>query len=68
MQAIIIRKDKFLNNRYQWSELPDLFPDWQFAAVMAVMMHERNTQKPTGWVIVDSKAVIDLDKLEIQKV
>ena len=68
MQAIIIRNKQYLNNRYQWTHLPDLFPDWQFAAVMKLMMHERNTQKPTGWAFVDSKSVIDLDKLEVQKV
>ena len=68
MQAIIIRNKQYLNNRYEWTHIPDLFPAWQFDAVMRVMMHEGNTQKPTGWSIVDGSQVIDLDKLEVRKV
>ena len=68
MQAIIIRDKQYLNNRYEWTHIPDLFPEWQFAAVMRVMMHEGNTQKPTGWAAVDGSQVIDLDKLEIKEI
>ena len=48
-QIILIRNNQYLNNRYQWTNIPDLIPDWHAPVVINVMLHEGNPQKPTGW-------------------
>lgn len=68
MTAILIRHNKYLNERHQWGNLPHLFPDWQLPAVMGIMMHEGNAHKPTGWAMVEDEQVIDLDTLEVMEI
>ena len=34
MYLILTRDIKYLTERYEWSDLPALFPYWQAAAVM----------------------------------
>ena len=63
--VIFMRGRKFLNNRYSWGDLPDLFPSWHAPVVLRVMMDERNREKPTGIAVVDGSQVIDLDNLEV---
>jgi len=61
MSAIFLRGSKYLSNRYQWVDIPDLFPEWQFPAVLRMAMGF--TQKPDGFAMVEP-GVIDLDALE----
>ena len=64
MYLILLRKEKYLTERYQWGNLPALFPDWQAPAVMQMM--DKAQERPTGWAVVSSKCV-DLDTLEVTK-
>jgi len=64
MYLILTRHNKYLTERYQWSDLPALFPDWQAPAVMQMM--DKAQERPTGWAVVSSKCV-DLDTLEVMK-
>jgi len=64
MYLILLREDKYLTERYQWGNLPALFPDWQAPAVMQMM--DKAQERPTGWAVVSSKCV-DLDTLEVMK-
>ncbi len=61
MSAIILKGDKFLNDRYQWTDLPIgiLVPYWHFQAAI------KCAPDATGWAIVDETQPIDLDKLEV---
>lgn len=62
MYIILLREKKHLTERYQWGNLPALFPDWQATDVMQMMGKAQD--RPTGWAVVSSKCV-DLDKLEV---
>jgi len=64
MYLILLHEDKYLTERYQWGDLPALFPDWQASAVMQMM--DKAQERPTGWAVVSSKCV-DLDTLEVMK-
>jgi len=64
MYLILTRHNKYLTERYQWSDLPALFPDWQAPDVMQMM--DKAKERPTGWAVVSSKCV-DLDTLEVMK-
>lgn len=66
MSIILLRNDLYLNNRYQWVSIPDLFPDWHAPVVFSVMTDPRNPTPPTGWAIVDGAQTIDLDALEVR--
>jgi len=63
MYIILTRHNKYLTERYQWGNLPALFPDWQAPAVMQMM--DKAQERPTGWAVVKNAEVIDLDKLEV---
>lgn len=67
--AIFIRKTKsgvkFLDWRYRWSNMPDVFPACQLRVVREVMLHPRNPAPPTGWARVATDGIIDLDNLEV---
>jgi len=63
MYLILLREDKYLTERYQWSNLPALFPDWQAPDVMQIA--DKWKDRPTGWAVVEDAEVIDLDKLEV---
>ena len=62
MYLILLREYKYLTERYQWGNLPALFPSWQAPAVMQIA--DKWKDRPTGWVVVNSKCV-DLDTLEV---
>ena len=64
MYLILLREKYYLTERYEWSDLPALFPSWQASAVMQIADKWRD--RPTGWAVVSSKSV-DLDTLDIQK-
>ena len=64
MYLILLREKYYLTERYEWSDLPALFPSWQASAVMRMM--DKAQERPTGWAVV-GEGVVDLDKLEIQK-
>jgi len=64
MSTIFTRGTKYLNERYHWTHIPHLFPEWQFPAVLRMAMGF--TQKPDGFAMVSGN-VIDLDALEIIK-
>ena len=64
MYIILTRNNKYLTERYDWSDLPHLFPSWQAPDVMQIA--DKWKDRPTGWAVVSSKSV-DLDKLDIQK-
>jgi len=66
MYIILLRKDKYLTERYTWSDLPALFPMWRAEDVTNLMFGQKIKQKPTGWAVVSSKCV-DLDKLEVMR-
>ena len=63
MYLILLREYKYLTERYQWGNLPALFPSWQAPAVMQMM--DKAEERPTGWAVVENAEVIDLDKLEV---
>jgi len=64
MYIILTHHDRYLTERYQWGNLPALFPDWQAPDVMQMM--DKAKERPTGWAVVSSKCV-DLDTLEVMK-
>ena len=64
MYIILLREDKYLTERYTWSDLPALFHDRQAPAIMQIA--DKWQDRPTGWAVVSSKCV-DLDKLEVMK-
>ncbi len=64
MYLILTRDTQYLTERYEWSDIPALFPSWQASAVMQMM--DKATERPTGWAVVRSRCV-DLDKLEVMK-
>ena len=66
MYLILLREKKYLTGRYEWSDLPALFPVWRAEDVTNLMFGHRIKQKPTGWAVVSSKSV-DLDKLEVMR-
>jgi hypothetical protein len=45
---------KFLNWRYRWSNMPDVFPACQLPVIREVMLHPRNPAQPTGWARVET--------------
>ena len=61
MKAIILKGNKFLNDRYQWTDKPIgiLVPEWHFPAAL------KCAPDATGWTIVDDTQPIDLDGLEV---
>ena len=65
MYIILLRKDKYLTERYQWGNLPALFPMWRAKALTRLMFGPKIKQKPTGWAVVEDAKVIDLDTLEV---
>ena len=65
MYIILLHEDKYLTERYQWGNLPALFPMWRAEDVTNLMFGPKIKQKPTGWAIVEDAEVIDLDKLEV---
>ena len=65
MYIILTRHDLYLTERYQWGNLPALFPSWQAPDVMRMM--DRAQDRPTGWAVVEDAKVIDLDTLEVMK-
>jgi len=65
MYIILTRHNKYLTERYTWSDLPALFPVWRADALTRLMFGPKIKQKPTGWAIVEDTKVIDLDKLEV---
>ena len=64
MYLILLREKKYLTGRYEWSDLPALFPIWQAPDVMQIA--DKWKDRPTGWAVV-GEGVVDLDKLDIQK-
>jgi len=66
MYLILTRHNKYLTERYQWGNLPALFPMWRAEALTRLMFGQRIKKKPTGWAVVSSKCV-DLDTLEVMK-
>ena len=64
MYLILTRDTQYLTERYEWSDLPALFPSWQASAVMQIA--DKWKDRPTGWAVV-GEGVVDLDKLDIQK-
>ena len=62
MSAIFTRGTKYLNERYHWTHIPHLFPEWQFEDVLGLAMGFPD--RPDGYAMV-SGDVIDLDALQI---
>ena len=60
--TIFIRHRQYLNERYQWANIPHLFPAWQAGDVLEMMMACKD--RPTGVARVSGKS-INLDALEV---
>mgnify|MGYP007100104041 CR=1 FL=1 len=62
MSAIFLRGSLFLNERYHWTHIPHLFPEWQTEDVLGLAMGFPD--RPDGYAMV-SGDVIDLDALDV---
>lgn len=63
--TIFTRGDKYLDSRYQWGNIPHLFPSWQAGDVFG--MSQDWPDKPTGYAVVEP-GVVDLDTVEVVKI
>jgi hypothetical protein len=50
---IIQRNNKFLNERYQWGDIPHTFPEWQFVDVLPLAMNYPDPPQQIGEVMAD---------------
>lgn len=62
MHAIFIRGDKYLNWRFKWVDIPDLFPEWHFPVVRDMARNWKD--RPDGYAFV-KPGIIDLDALDV---
>ena len=63
--TIFTRHGQYLNERYQWGNIPHLFPSWQAGDVLDLAMNWKD--RPTVYAVVSGKS-IDLDQLEVVKI
>lgn len=45
---ILRRRGKYLNERYQWSNIPNAFPEWKFPAVLDLSMGFKDCPEMVG--------------------
>ncbi len=48
---LLTRRNKFLNDRYQWTDEPHLFPEWQFGDVLELSMQFKDRPQQVGEVV-----------------
>lgn len=48
---LLTRRNKFLNDRYQWTDEPYLFPEWQFGDVLEMSMRFKDRPQQVGEVV-----------------
>lgn len=48
---LLTRRNKFLNARYQWTDIPHVFPEWQFVDVLPMAMQFKDRPQQVGEVV-----------------
>lgn len=58
---IIKRKGKFLTERYKWSQIPYIFPDWQVFGIFQTAINWKD--RPTHYCRVSMYEMCDMETL-----
>ena len=60
---LLERNGRYLNERYQWTLIPHVFPDWQFQGVLDEAMNYKDKPLRVGEVVDGEIVLVEIKDL-----